>query len=348
MDEVEKLLLWFAAKKRSLPWRESQDPYLVWISEIMLQQTQVRTVIPYYESFVRRFPTVEVLAASALDDVLAAWSGLGYYRRARQMHLTARQIVESRDGFPTSSAELLKLPGVGAYTAAAVASIAFNEVIPALDGNVERVMARRLAIVENPKRAASRKTIVEAVGSLLDPSQPGESNQALMELGATVCRPRQPTCEVCPLASGCLARRSGNPERFPSPRRRRGVARISLAVVVAQQKGRVLLFKRSETSTLMAGLWELPNIELKGSSEDMETALKKEYGGTWKLGSSMGRVSHMITHRALILHIYSVLFEAGDAVAEYREAAWIAARDRSNYAASSLVDKALRIIGFLD
>ncbi len=337
------LLAWYDAHRRSLPWRATADPYRIWVAEIMLQQTQVKTVIPYYEDFLTRFPDVGALAAASLDEVLAAWSGLGYYRRARQLHAAAQQVAELGD-FPTSSFELQKLPGIGLYTAAAVGSMAFGESVPVLDGNVERVLSRRLGLNQDPKKAAPRKRLLEAGGQLLDAARPGDSNQALMELGATVCRPRRPDCGSCPLTSGCRARITGDPERFPPPRRRRQVERVDLVVAVAKQGDRVLMFRRPEGSGLLAGLWELPNVPRRALATT-ERSLGRCYGGRWKLEPACDKVRHGITHHALMLHVHPARFSAGDVVAEGPEAAWVAAGERSDYPLSSAVEKVLERLG---
>ena len=215
MDVSSALLDWYSANKRLLPWRETGDPYKIWVSEVMLQQTTVQAVVPYYEQFVRRFPTVEELAAGSVDEILALWSGLGYYRRARLMHRAAQEISGTGGQFPSSYRDLMDLPGVGKYTAAAVASMAYNEVVPVLDGNVERVLSRRLGMSEDPKKSSSRQVLFAAALVLLDPMRPGESNQALMEIGATICRPRRPKCGVCPLNLNCKAFEAGDQERYP-------------------------------------------------------------------------------------------------------------------------------------
>ena len=334
------LLAWYDHQRRPLPWRATRDPYRIWVSEIMLQQTQVKTVIPYYEEFLDRFPDVEALAAASLDEVLALWSGLGYYRRARQMHAAAQQVAESGT-FPASSSELQNLPGIGPYTAAAVASIAFGEAIPVLDGNVERVLCRRLGLDQDPKKAAARQRLLEAGAKLLDSARPGDSNQALMELGATICRPKRPDCGSCPLARGCRARRLGDPERFPLPRRRRQVERINLAIALVRQGDRILLFRRPEGSNLLAGIWELPNVPRRGTRAAMEKALGRFYGGRWQLEPADGKVRHGITHRALTLHVYPARFSAGDTIAEGPEAAWVGMDEMSDYPLSSAVDKVL-------
>jgi A/G-specific adenine glycosylase len=334
------LLAWYDGHRRSLPWRGTRDPYRIWIAEVMLQQTQVKAVIPYYESFIGRFPTVEALAAASLDEVLARWSGLGYYRRARQLYAAAREVV-GRGGFPTAASALLELPGIGAYTAAAIASMAFGEAVPVLDGNVERVLSRRLGLDRDPKKAASRQRLLAAGARLLDAERPGDSNQALMELGATICRPRSPECSRCPLAEGCRARLTGEPERFPRPRRRRAVERTDLAVAVARQGDRSLLFRRPEGGGLLAGIWELPNVPLRGALAAIEKAFGRKYGGRWRLDPATDRVRHGITHHALVLHVHPACFSAGDTVAEGPEAAWVGAKERSEYPLSSVVEKIL-------
>ncbi len=306
----------------------------------MLQQTRVETVIPYYEAFLTRFPTVETLAAATTDEVLARWSGLGYYRRARQLHTAARRILEA-GRFPASSIELQELPGIGPYTAAAVASLAFDEPVPVLDGNVERVLARRLELDRDPKKAAVRRRLLEEGSRMLDPARPGDSNQALMELGATICRPVEPDCRSCPLTSGCLARLSGEPERFPRPRRRRAVERVDQTVAVVTRKDRTLLFRRPEDSDVLAGMWELPNVPRRVTLELGEKSFARRYGGCWRLGETSVEIRHAITHRALRLHVHPARFSAGGSVAEGPEAAWVTAEERAELPLSSMVQKAL-------
>ncbi len=340
MNLSASLLKWYDAHRRLLPWRRSRDPYRIWISEVMLQQTRVETAIPYYVAFIDRFPTVESLAAADLDEVLALWSGLGYYRRARQLHEAARRIV-ARKSFPRSSVELQELPGIGPYTAAAVASQAFDEAVPVLDGNVERVLCRRLGFDQDPRKSAARRQLLEEASRWLDAGRPGDSNQALMELGATVCRPKGPDCRSCPLRRGCVARRLGDPERFPPPRRRRSVERIELAVAVAACNGRVLLFRRPEDSGFLAGMWELPNVAQRGTLTAREGSFSQRYGGCWRLESVAARVRHAITHRVLVLHVHRARFSAGETVGEGPEAAWVNAGERSDLPLSSMVPKVL-------
>ncbi len=337
------LLDWFDAHHRHLPWRSTRDPYRIWVSEVMLQQTRVETVVPYYQAFLERFPSVEILAAASVDQVLASWSGLGYYRRARQLHEAARRIA-TMESFPVSSLELQKLPGIGPYTAAAVASQAFDEPVPVLDGNVERVLSRRLGVDQDPKRRAVRRILLECASRLLDPIRPGDSNQALMELGATICRPREPHCRSCPLRRGCQARRSGDPERFPLPRRRRAVEKVELAVAVAAVGGRVLLFRRPGDSELLAGMWELPNVPRRGTLAVREESFAQRYGGRWRLEPASASVRHAMTHRALSLYVHPARFNAGESVGEGPEAGWFTAADRVDLPLSSMVRKALRAL----
>ncbi len=340
-----ELLAWFDRHRRDLPWRRTRDPYRIWLSEVMLQQTRVETVLPYYERFLARFPRVEDLAAAAIEDVLALWSGLGYYRRARQLHAAARRVVE-RGGFPATAAGWRELPGVGAYTAAAVASIAFGEAVAVMDGNVERVISRLLAAAEDPHGAAARRRLLAAVAELLDPARPGDGNQALMELGATLCAPRRPRCLLCPLQPGCRAAAEGDPERYPTLRPRRERQRLRLVAAVVEQgtvdgrEGEVLLVRRPEGSSLLAGTWEVPWIEAAGR-RSAAAGLAVRYGGAWKLGPRLAQVRHSITHRDLEVAIHRAELAGGGEVAEGVEAGWFDGASRAGLPLSSLVGKVL-------
>lgn len=338
-ESARTLLAWYDSIKRDLPWRKNRDPYRIWVSEIMLQQTQVKTVVPYYERFMERFPKVEDLAAAPIEEVLARWSGLGYYRRARQLHAAAQEVAQQGE-FPTTADGLQALPGIGPYTAAAVASMAFDEVVPVLDGNVERVVCRRLALDDDAKRAPVRRRLLKAAATLLDPKRPGDSNQAMMELGALVCRPQQPSCDGCPIQVGCLGRDEG-PERFPRPRKRRAVEAVHLGVVVVARQGRVLMFRRPSSEALLAGFWELPMVPM-AAPKSMVNALAETYGGTWDVEPLPSVVRHSITHRALHLTLHRGTFKAGGSVAEGPEAAWVDDTNKGDFALSSMVDKILR------
>jgi len=251
----KQVLAWYDAHARDLPWRDSRDPYRVWVSEIMLQQTRVAAVIAHYHEFLRRFPTVQKLAAARAASVLAAWSGLGYYRRARMLHAAAKVVARERGGtFPHTAAQWRELPGIGRYTAAAIASIAFGECVALVDGNVERVLQR----VSGERLAG--ESLWNAAESLLDRGRPGDFNQALMELGATVCTPRTPACLTCPVINLCTARGELAGIEKP-PRQKRREIHYALAV----RDGEVWLVQRTQDASLMAGMWELPEIPAPGN-----------------------------------------------------------------------------------
>jgi A/G-specific adenine glycosylase len=245
-----RLLNWFDRHKRDLPWRQNRDPYRIWLSEIMLQQTRVAAVVEHYQRFLRRFPTIDKLARSRESSVLAAWSGLGYYRRARMLHAAAKKIVKEHGGkFPKKEEDLRALPGIGRYTAAAVASIAFDEPTAVVDGNVERVLRRMQgANLEG-------EDLWRAAGELLDRQRPGDFNQGLMELGATVCLPRQPQCLLCPVSSFCATRGELQPTE-KQPRQKKQEIRYAFD----SRDGSIFLVKRPKNATLMPGMWEFPEI----------------------------------------------------------------------------------------
>lgn len=256
------LIGWFAREKRALPWRKTRDPYRVWISEAMLQQTRVETVLPYYERFLDRFPTVEALARARLEDVLAAWSGLGYYRRAHSLQAAAQLVVERHRGrFPSDREGLLELPGVGAYTAGAIASIAFDRPEPLVDGNVARVLCRLFGLDGDPASAEQRRKLWSLARSLVPTKGAADWNQALMELGALVCTPREPRCDGCPLASRCMALREGRVPELPRRKPRRAPVSVEIVVLAVTDGDRWLLERRPARGR-MAGLWQMPTIEV--------------------------------------------------------------------------------------
>lgn len=289
-----RLLGWYDAHARDLPWRKSRDPYRVWLSEIMLQQTRVAAVLEHYRIFLKRFPIVQKLAAARESSVLAAWSGLGYYRRARMLHAAAKLVVKEHGGrFPETSEALRKLPGVGRYTAAAVASIAFAEPVAVVDGNVERVLSRFLG-----KQLDERSTWA-AAEELLDRKRPGDANQAMMELGATVCLPRDPQCLLCPVSEFCATRADLPRTSKPAPQTKR-----EIHFGLARRDGEVFLRQRSQTESLMPGMWELPALSgmqpgkallsLRHSItvtdyrvRVLELACPEEHGGAWIAGSRL-------------------------------------------------------------
>ncbi|MBL8859602.1 MAG: A/G-specific adenine glycosylase [Planctomycetes bacterium] len=294
----QPLLAWFEREQRALPWRETRDPYRVWISEAMLQQTRVETVIPYYRRFLERFPDVRTLAAAPIEDVLAQWSGLGYYRRARTLHAAAQAVVSEHAGlFPASHAALLALPGIGPYTAGAVASIAFDEPAALVDGNVARVLARLFAL-DGPQESQAFRTATWAIARELvaSVSRPGAWNQALMELGATVCTPRDPACYRCPVRTGCSAALTNRVDELPRAKVRRTQIEVELLVLVVHENGGILLRERPPGGR-MAGLIELPTIETSGD----ELIAARTWGGGLEFTEiePLGAVRHTITHHKI-------------------------------------------------
>ena len=296
------LLTWFRREQRAMPWRNTRDPYRIWVSEIMLQQTQVVTATPYYMRFTQAFPDVQALADAPLESVLAQWAGLGYYRRARFLHAAAQQVVREHAGVvPRDRAAFASLPGVGRYTMGAVLSISHGARLAVLDGNVGRVLARWTALPLQLKRPADAKRLWALAESLLPPAGAavGDWNQALMELGATVCTPRAPRCAVCPVRTHCRAHALGRPEAFPPVAQRRERVAVRRALAWIERGGRVLLAQQA--GALLAGLWEPPGVELAPGA-DARAALARHLrslGLRVRLRDSGVRVQHAITHRAI-------------------------------------------------
>ena len=300
----ESLLVWYDRHRRVLPWRaragEASDPYRVWLSEIMLQQTTVAAVKPFYLRFLERFPTVESLAGAPADAVMQAWAGLGYYSRARNLHACAKAVVEEHGGrFPSTEAELLKLPGIGAYTAAAVAAIAFDRQAAAVDGNVERVLSRLYA-VEAPLPGA-RPLIRSLTQALVPAERPGDFAQALMDLGATICTPRRPACALCPWMSPCLARAAGLQEAFPKKQRKEsGPLRRGAAFVVLRADDTILLRTRPSQG-LLGGMAEPPTSPWEPDYEPSRAVLDAPIEARWQ--RLPGIVRHVFTHFPLELTV---------------------------------------------
>ncbi len=298
----QKLLRWYDAAARDLPWRHTRDPYAIWVSEVMLQQTRVETVIPYYRRFLESFPTARALAEADEDAVLSHWSGLGYYRRARMLHAGVREVVDQYGGRVPEDVDARRaLPGVGRYTAGAIGSIAFDKEEPIVDGNVARVLAR-LSRIDTPIGAsATTSRLWEEAARLVPGRRPGDLNQALMELGATICTPKQPGCESCPVAGECLAYASDEVDALPVPRARKAPKKVKMVAVVAT-RGRgadrkVWLVKGDQP--LFGGLWGVPMAEGKARTVLSEAGLNA------KLGTKpIGEVEHVLTHRRLQIDVY--------------------------------------------
>jgi len=305
------LLSWFAAHARDLPWRHERTPYRVWVAEIMLQQTQVDTVVAYYQRFMERFPTLEALAQAPLEEVLRLWEGLGYYRRAQALHQAAQLVLERHHGeLPAAPQALRRLPGIGAYTAGAVASLAFGIAVPAVDGNVRRVVARLLAMPELDSATAE-----EAVRLLLPADRPGAFNEALMELGALICRPRAPQCSLCPWEPFCLGRASGTPEAFPQARQTRTLPHYDVvAAVTLREDGRVLVAQRPPQA-MLGGLWEFPGGKCEAGETlpaALERELREELTITIAVGERLIVVPHAYTHFRITLHAFLCRLLAGE------------------------------------
>lgn len=305
---IRRLLLrWFDRNQRDLPWRRTRDPYRIWLAEIMLQQTRVPTVIPYYHRFLRAFPTVQKLARARLGSVLRLWAGLGYYSRARNLHQAAKTIVREHDGrFPDTLEQALTLPGIGAYTARAILSIAYQKPVAVVDGNVARVLVRLFRL-----RAAdpnNRATLQPLADKLVAARRPGDFNQALMELGSTVCLPRAPRCSDCPLEKFCAARQAGEEQRLGLRRTQRARPTTTLNVLVPRRKGRVLLVR--EPSGVFSGLWHFPYTAGRSAA-----AVRQLF-----------TFEHEMTARRLLLRVYEAKVNG---TAAFPEGRWVRPQDVS-------------------
>jgi A/G-specific adenine glycosylase len=297
-----RLLAWYGESRRDLPWRRGPvDPYRSWIAEVMLQQTRVEAAIPYYRRFLERFPSLPSLAEASEGEVLALWAGLGYYARGRNLLAAARAARERHGRLPASLEDLRRLPGFGPYTAGAVASIAFGIPVPAVDGNAARVLARLFLVEGRPEDRAVRERLGRLAAELVPARNPGDWNQALMELGATRCG-RVPECRRCPLAIPCRARRAGLQLRVPPPRRRPAVRELSVACAAVLREGKLLLVRRPSAG-LLGGLWELPSAPVEGGEprEALRRALGEVHGLAGRVGREVARVERVLTHRRLVL-----------------------------------------------
>jgi A/G-specific adenine glycosylase len=325
---AEALLAWYRRCHRDLPWRRTHDPFSIWVSEIMLQQTRARAVVPYYERFLARFPDVEALAAAPEEEVLALWSGLGYYSRARNLWRGAIAIGAA-GGFPRDYAGIRQLPGVGDYTASAIASIAFGLPRAVLDGNVLRVVARVSNDPSDIALPATRERFREIAQHWLDHRHPGEFNQALMELGATVCQPRNPLCLLCPLAACCRAHEQATTSQLPVKRPKAEPVRLSGTLLVLRRRGRVLLRRIAPEARLMAGFWELP------TPEHLPRA---------GVRTAIGEFRHSITYHRYTFTVVSVEKIPAPAGPAFR---WFQPLEMHRIPLTTTARKALRIAGIL-
>ncbi|MDE2489880.1 MAG: A/G-specific adenine glycosylase [Elusimicrobia bacterium] len=320
-----RLLAWYRRARRDLPWRRRPTPYRVWVSEIMLQQTTVAAVAPRYEAFLRRFPDARALAAASEDEVLSAWAGLGYYSRARNLRRAALEIAARRGGrFPSDPEAVRALPGIGRYTAGAILSIAFGRAVPLVDGNVIRVFARLFALRGRAKDPALAAEVWRRAEALVDKDAPGDWNQALMELGATVCTPESPSCGACPVSRDCAAFKTGRPDAYPAPDARRAPVPVKWTCLWIENSGRVLLWKRSDKERLLKNLWGLPEAGRVPAAA----------------GRRRARTSHSITHHALTVDLRDGNLAPGAKLPP--EARWVPRAHLKDFLVSSLWLKLLK------
>ncbi len=309
----EKLLRWYDRNGRDLPWRRTRDPYAIWVSEVMLQQTQVKTVVGRYAEFLRRFPSASDLARAPEAEVLHAWQGLGYYSRARRLQQAARAVVARHGGrLPPSRDSLLLLPGVGAYSAGAVASIAFGERVPVVDGNVVRVLTRLFALRGDPGRAPLRSRLWSVASELVPEKRPGDFNQALMELGATLCTPQKPACERCPVARECRARALGNATRFPELPARERATDVRVAAAVVRRDRRVLVVREPDGAPRWAGLFVFPFVTLEADESAAKGAERatRECNVRATVGERLATFKYTITRYRMTLEVFEAKAKA--------------------------------------
>ena len=322
------LLLWYQGNARRLPWRGHHDPYAVWVSEIMLQQTRVETVIPYFERWMGRFPTLQSLAEAPLQEVLAVWEGLGYYSRARNLHSAARQVLAQGGEIPSTACELRKLPGIGRYTAGAIASLAFGENAAALDGNIRRVLARLYNVDEPARSPQGEARLWELAEMHLPDGQAGDYNQALMDLGSTVCTPRAPKCIDCPLTELCQAYQLGIQEQLPVSLPKQSIPHYQVAAAVLEREGRYLITQRL-LGGLLGGLWEFPGGKQETNetlSECLVRELIEELGIQVGVGQELDVYQHAYTHFRVTVHSFQCQWQDGSPepqLLQVQDLAWV-------------------------
>lgn len=317
MNVSTPLLAWYDQHARVLPWRGIHDPYRTWVSETMLQQTRVETVLSYYERFLARFPDVAALAGAPEDEVMKLWEGLGYYRRARNLQKGARQVMDEYGGeIPSEPSALLKICGIGAYTAGAIASIAFDRPVPAVDGNVIRVVSRLTGIRENVGIPSVKRRIEQTAAELVPPLRPGDFNQAMMDLGATVCTPGTPACDRCPLTSLCDAYRAGDAEDIPELPRKNPPKELQYDLCLIFSGGRVLM--RQRTETMLQGLWIYPMLDGWHTMKQLPAAVKRKTGLTVTDARAAGEARHVFTHQVWRMRLYTMTTEAAEAPEGWR------------------------------
>ena len=331
----QSLLKWYDNNKRDLPWRKTDNPYDIWVSEVMLQQTQVATVIPYYRRFLDRFANVQQLARAELQVVLKCWEGLGYYARARNLHRAADIVLKKYGGaIPNNHETFRQLPGVGDYIAAAVQSIAFGNPYAVVDGNVKRVLARLFCLSAPVNQPKSLKIYKQYATLLLERNQPGRFNQAIMELGALVCTPSNPLCDACPLSVVCQAYTKGRIGEFPHKLKRQPIPQYQIAVGVVQ-RGSKMLITRRQNQGLLGGLWEFPGGKIIGSEKPSQACLreiKEEVNLTAEIISYIGQIKHAYTHFKIVMDVFLCRYLAGKIELNGpQDARWISVDDLDHY-----------------
>jgi A/G-specific adenine glycosylase len=331
-----KLLQWFKKNGRDLPWRKTRDPYAIWVSEIMLQQTQVTTVIPYYQKFLKSFPTIHHLAKSDLSKVLKVWEGLGYYSRARNLHRTSQIVLTRFHGkIPETLKDLLGLPGIGRSTAGSILSFAFHKDAPILDGNAKRVLSRLFAVSSNPVKSKTEGLLWQISESLIPKGFSNPFNQALMDLGSMLCTPKDPQCPRCPLHRFCKGRASGEPERFPTKSIKKKIPHIEGISAVIEENGKVLL-KQRPPKGLLGGLWEFPNWRNEGKqrsrlSSRLRNTIKKEMEMNVEVKEFIGVFQQTYSHFKLTLHVFYCQHLNGK-----RKGKWVLIRNLALYPMSRI------------
>lgn len=341
-----KLLDWFQHQKRDLPWRETKDPYKIWLSEIMLQQTRVETVKPYYKKFLQQFPQVQDLAAAPLNDVLSMWSGLGYYRRAKNLHKASIQIMEQFEGkLPSNAKDILSLAGIGRYTSGAILSIAFEQAEPIVDGNVQRVFARLFLEKEPVGSKELLKKCWKYAEKIVVGESPGDLNQAIMELGALICTPKSPTCMLCPLQLECKGLANGSPHKLPTPKAKKKVPTIRIAWAKIKRSGKLLMLQRPSDG-LFADMWELPGMysdeKQAEPSSKMLHAYLKNIGLDVQISEPAQRFTHKLTHRKMEIYVFSCNKIKGRITLPKDKWHWVDLKQNPSLPISSITNKIIR------
>jgi A/G-specific adenine glycosylase len=332
----QKLLFWYAQNQRNFPWRQQPDPYPVWVSEVMAQQTRLETMLPYFHNWMERFPTISALAIADQQEVLNLWEGLGYYSRARNLHKAAKMVLEVYNGqLPTTRSELETLPGIGPYTAGAIASIAFGKDEAAVDGNIKRVYARLFEISDPVNTPAGEKAIWTLAEAYLPQGQAGDYNQALMDLGATICLPRQPRCHLCPLAESCLAYKNNLTTELPVKKQKPRPPHHTVTAAVLHAENDKVLIAQRPTEALLGSLWEFPGGK-REPDEDLKACLKREIleelQCTIQISDKLGIYRHTYTHFKVTLHAYHCYLEGQTVTPQYHQAVrWVNISDLDKY-----------------